>query len=148
VDETDRMRMETDEFYLKSYDEMSEALPDDPEALDTTNEIANKCSVEIQFGVRRLPHFTAPDGMDNDVFLRKLCAEGMQRKMPNAGREAHDRLEYELSVIEKMGFVDYYLSSGISFITPRRTTSWSVPAEAAVRLRLPRISSTSPTLTR
>lgn len=109
VDETDRMRMETDEFYLKSYDEMSEALPDDPEALDATNEIANKCSVEIQFGVRRLPHFTAPDGMDNDVFLRKLCAEGMQRKMPNAGKEAQDRLEYELSVIEKMGFVDYYL---------------------------------------
>ena len=109
VDETDRMRMETAEFYLKSYDEMTEALPDDPEALDTTLEIADKCSVEIQFGVRRLPHFTAPDGMDNDVFLRKLCAEGMQRKMPNAGREAHDRLEYELSVIEKMGFVDYYL---------------------------------------
>ena len=109
VDEPDRMRMETDQFYLKSYDEMAAALPDDPDALDTTNEIAEKCNVEIQFGVRRLPHFTAPDGMDNDVFLRKLCDEGMQRKMPNAGKEAHDRLEYELSVIEKMGFVDYYL---------------------------------------
>ncbi len=109
VDEPDRMRMETDQFYLKSYDEMAEALPNDPDALDRTNEIAEKCDVEIQFGVRRLPHFTAPDGTDNDVFLRKLCAEGMQRKMPNAGKEAHDRLEYELSVIEKMGFVDYYL---------------------------------------
>ena len=109
VDETDRMRMETDEFYLKSYDEMASALPDDPEALDVTNEIADKCDVEIQFGVRRLPHFTAPDGMDNDVFLRKLCDEGMQRKMPNGGKEARDRLEYELSIIEKMGFVDYYL---------------------------------------
>ncbi len=109
VDETDRMRMETEEFYLKSYDEMAAALPDDPDALDTTNEIAEKCNVEIQFGVRRLPHFTAPDGMDNDVFLRKLCDEGMQRKMPNGGREARERLEYELSIIEKMGFVDYYL---------------------------------------
>ena len=109
VDEPDRMRMQSDEFYLKSYDEMAEALPNDPEALDVTNEIAEKCSVEIQFGVRRLPHFTAPDGMDNDAYLRKLCAEGMARKMPNAGREALDRLEYELSVIEKMGFVDYYL---------------------------------------
>lgn len=109
VDERDRMRMETDEFYLKSYDEMAEALPDDLEALDNTNEIADKCNVEIQFGIRRLPHFTAPDGMDNDVFLRKLCDEGMRRKMPNAGTEAHERLEYELSVIEKMGFVDYYL---------------------------------------
>ena len=109
VDEQDRMRMETDEFYLKSYDEMAAALPDDPDALDTTNEIADKCNVEIQFGVRRLPHFTAPDGMDNDVFLRKLCDEGMQRKMSNGGKEARDRLEYELSIIEKMGFVDYYL---------------------------------------
>ena len=109
VDERDRMRMETDQFYLKSYDEMAEALPDDSEALDITNEIAEKCDVEIQFGVRRLPHFTAPDGLDNDVFLRKLCSEGMQRKMPNGGKEARDRLEYELSVIEKMGFVDYYL---------------------------------------
>ena len=109
VDETDRMRMETEEFYLKSYDEMAEALPNDPDALDRTNEIAEKCEVEIQFGVRRLPHFTAPDGMSNDVYLRKLCDEGMKRKMPNAGKEARDRLEYELSVIEKMGFVDYYL---------------------------------------
>ena len=88
---------------------MAAALPDDPEALDITNEIADKCDVEIQFGVRRLPHFTAPDGLDNDVFLRRLCDEGMQRKMPNGGKEARDRLEYELSVIEKMGFVDYYL---------------------------------------
>ena len=109
VDETDRMRMETEEFYLKSGDEMAEVLPDDPDALDNTLEIAEKCNVEIQFGVRRLPHFTAPDGMANDVYLRKLCAEGMQRKMPNAGKEAHDRLEYELSVVERMGFVDYYL---------------------------------------
>ncbi len=109
VDETDRMRMETEEFYLKSYDEMAAALPDDTDALDCTNEIAEKCNVEIQFGVRRLPHFTAPDGLNNRMFLRKLCAEGMQRKMPNAGKAALDRLEYELSVIEKMGFVDYYL---------------------------------------
>ncbi len=109
VDETDRMRMETDEFYLKSYDEMAAALPNDTDALDNTNEIAGKCNIEIKFGVRRLPHFTAPDGMDNDKFLRKLCDEGMQRKMPDGGKEARERLEYELSVIEKMGFVDYYL---------------------------------------
>ena len=109
VDETDRMRMETEEFYLKSYDEMAAALPDDHDALDRTNEIAEKCNVEIQFGVRRLPHFTAPDGIPNDVYLRKLCDEGFARKMPNGGQTARDRLEYELSVIEKMGFVDYYL---------------------------------------
>ena len=109
VDETDRMRMEAEEFYIKSYDEMLQMLPNDADALDRTNEIAEKCNVEIEFGVRRLPHFTAPDGMDNDKYLRQLCNEGMQRKMPNGGKEARDRLEYELSVIERMGFVDYYL---------------------------------------
>ncbi len=109
VDEPDRMRMMADEFYLKSYDELAAMLPDDLDALDNTNEIAEKCNVEIEFGVRRLPHFTAPDGMDNEAYLRRLCAEGMQRKMPNAGKEAYDRLEYELSIITKMGFVDYYL---------------------------------------
>ena len=109
VDEPDRMRMEAEAFYVKSYDEMLEMLPDDADALDRTNEIAEKCNVEIEFGVRRLPHFTAPDGIENDKYLRKLCYEGMQRKMPNGGREAIDRLEYELSVVERMGFVDYYL---------------------------------------
>ena len=109
VDEPDRMRMQAEEFYVKSYDEMLLMLPDDADALDRTNEIADKCSVEIEFGVRRLPHFTAPDGIENDKYLRKLCYEGMQRKMPNGGQEALDRLEYELSVVERMGFVDYYL---------------------------------------
>ena len=109
VDEPDRMRMMADEFFLKSYDELAEMLPDDLDALDHTNEIAEKCNVEIEFGVRRLPHFTVPDGMDHEAYLRKLCAEGMQRKMPNAGKEARDRLEYELSIITRMGFVDYYL---------------------------------------
>ena len=109
VDEPDRMRMQAEEFYVKSYDEMLQMLPDDADALDRTNEIADKCSVEIEFGVRRLPHFTAPDGMENDKYLRTLCYEGMQRKMPNGGKVAIDRLEYELSVVERMGFVDYYL---------------------------------------
>ncbi|MBR2645184.1 MAG: DNA polymerase III subunit alpha [Clostridia bacterium] len=109
VDEPDRMRMEAEEFYVKSYDEMLRMLPEDADALDRTNEIADKCDVTIEFGVRRLPHFTAPDGMDNRTYLRKLCSEGMQRKMPNADQTAKDRLEYELSIVERMGFVDYYL---------------------------------------
>ena len=109
VDEPDRMRMEAEEFYVKSYDEMLEMLPNDANALDRTAEIAEKCNVEIEFGVRRLPHFTAPDGVENDAYLRQLCYEGMRRKMPDADDRAKERLEYELSVVEKMGFVDYYL---------------------------------------
>ncbi len=110
VDEPDRMRMETEEFYVKSYDEMLRAFPNDAASLDRTLEIADKCNVEIEFGVRRMPAFVAPDGStDNYAFLRNLCVEGMAKKMPNADKEAWDRLEYELGVVSKMGFVDYYL---------------------------------------
>lgn len=109
VDEENRMKMEAEEFYCKSYEQMLEALPQDEEALRNTLEVAEKCNVTIEFGKRRLPKFTSPDGSENRVFLRRLCEEGMARKMPGAGQEAWDRLNYELSVIENMGFVDYYL---------------------------------------
>ena len=109
VDETDRMRMGAQEFYCKSAEEMLAFLPGEEQSLRNTLEVADKCNVEIEFGKRRLPHFTAPDGMDNAAYLRKLCEEGMAKKLPNAGKEAWDRLNYELSVVETMGFVDYYL---------------------------------------
>ena len=109
VDEPDRMRMQAEEFYLKSGDEMRAALPGDAEALQNTLEIAEKCNFEIAFGVRRMPAFVAPDGMENAAYLRKLCAEGMARKLPDADDAARARLDYELGVVEKMGFVDYFL---------------------------------------
>ena len=109
VDEPNRMRMEAEEFYLKSGDEMAAALPEDAEALAATIEIADKCDVEIAFGVRRLPHYTAPDGLDNETYLRQLCAAGMQKKLGGGDTAAHERLEYELGVIARMGFVDYFL---------------------------------------
>ncbi|MBR0082029.1 MAG: DNA polymerase III subunit alpha [Clostridia bacterium] len=110
VDETDRMRMGAEEFYVKSYDEMEALFPFDTDALDRTLEIADKCHLDIAFGVRRLPAYVAPDGSkDNYAFLKKLCAEGMAKKMPNADQAAWDRLDYELGVVSKMGFVDYYL---------------------------------------
>ncbi len=109
VDEPDRMRMEGDQFYLKSEDEMRLALPEDAEAVDNTAEIAEKCNLDIAFGIRRMPAFTAPDGMDNATYLRKLCYEGMAKKLPHADDEARERLEYELGIIEKMQFVDYFL---------------------------------------
>ena len=109
VDEPNRMRMEAEEFFLKSGDEMAAALPDDAGALATTREIADKCNVEIAFGVRRLPQYTAPDGQDNEAYLRRLCAEGMAQKLVGGDDAAQERLDYELSVITRMGFVDYYL---------------------------------------
>lgn len=109
VDEPNRMRMEAEEFFLKSGDEMAAALPDDAGALATTREIADKCNVEIAFGVRRLPQYTAPDGQDNEAYLRRLCAEGMAQKLGGGDAAAQERLDYELGVITRMGFVDYYL---------------------------------------
>ena len=110
VDEQDRMRMQTDEFYLKSADEMRERFKGYEQALLNTQEVADKCNVEITFGVRRLPGFTAPEGMDNADYLRKLCNEGMYRKIGNEPpQEYWDRLEYELGIVTRMGFVDYYL---------------------------------------
>ena len=109
VDERNRMRMEADEFYLKNEEEMRNALPDYPESIDNTQEIVNKCRVDIAFGEKHLPGFTAPGGIPNAAYLRKLCAAGMEKKLPRANQAAKDRLEYELSVIERMGFVDYFL---------------------------------------
>jgi DNA polymerase-3 subunit alpha len=109
VDEPDRMKMQGNQFYLKSEDEMLKALPDDADALKNTAEVAEKCNLEIEFGVRRMPAFTAPDNMDNPSFLRKLCDEGLDRKLPGADESVRERLEYELGVVEQMGFVDYFL---------------------------------------
>ena len=109
VDETNRMRMESDEFYLKSEQEMRERLYGYEKAIENTQEIVDKCNVEIVFGKRHLPGFTAPDGMDNTEYLKKLCRDGMYRRYGEPSKKHWDRLEHELSVIIGMGFVDYYL---------------------------------------
>lgn len=109
VDEPDRMRMEGNQFYLKSEKEMLFALPEDAEAIANTAKIAEKCNLEIEFGVRRMPAFSAPDGMENAAYLERLCREGMAKKLPQADVLAHERLDYELGVIRQMGFVDYFL---------------------------------------
>ena len=109
VDEPDRMRMEGDQFYLKNESEMRLALPDDGDAIANTADVVEKCNLDIQFGIRRMPAFVAPDGLDNPAYLRQLCYSGMTKKLPQADDEARARLEYELGVIEQMGFVDYFL---------------------------------------
>ena len=109
VSDENRMRMSADEFYLKSEDEMRLALPKYPEAIANTAEIADKCNVEITFHEQHLPGFTAPDGLTNLEYLSEICRRGLARKMPDASDEVKERLEYEISVINQMGFVDYFL---------------------------------------
>ncbi|PWM25233.1 MAG: DNA polymerase III subunit alpha, partial [Oscillospiraceae bacterium] len=108
--ENPSMEFATEEFYVKSREEMAQALPGLEKALDTTWEIAQRCNLEFTFGELKLPQFIAPDGQDNTEYFRRRCYEGLHRhygEQPAA--EVVDRLEYELSVIEKMGYVDYYL---------------------------------------
>jgi len=104
-----RMRFSGDQFYFRSEDEMRALFPDVPEAFDITQEIASRCNVEFDFESRHLPEYTAPEGKTNEAYLRVLCAEGLKERY-GADEELHrDRLDFELSVIEKMGFVAYFL---------------------------------------
>lgn len=107
-DDTDRMKFQGEEFYLKTYDEMAELFPNLPDAMETTLEIAEKCNVD--FGKEKLlPLYTPPDGMDSAQYLRYLLEKGLKEKYPNCTQEIRDRVEYEYGVICSMGFVDYYL---------------------------------------
>lgn len=108
VDETDRMKFQGEEFYLKDYDEMAELFPNLPEAMETTLEIADKCNVD--FGKEKLlPLYTPPGGMDSAEYLRFLLEKGLKEKYPDCTPEIRERVEYEYDVIVSMGFVDYYL---------------------------------------
>ena len=113
VDDENRMRFENDQFYLKSEAEMRELFADIPEACDMTQKIADRCNFDFTFGEYHLPEFVPPDGLSCREYLRKLCYEGLVRRY---GKEAMDegskyreRLEMELSVIENMGYVEYFL---------------------------------------
>ena len=110
IDEENEMEFPTEEFYLKSRDEMEQVFSAWPEALDNTVKIARQCDVEFEFGKTKLPYFAAPDGKDNVEYFKELCYAGLRRHYGDAPDQAvRDRLEYELSVIIKMGYVDYYL---------------------------------------
>ena len=104
----DRMRYEGGQFYLKSPEEMKALFPYAPEALINTQEIAERCNVEIEFGVQKLPKYDVPEGFSAYEYLEKLCEEGLRRKYENY--EEHEaRLHYELDTIKNMGYVDYFL---------------------------------------
>ncbi|HIT78343.1 MAG TPA: DNA polymerase III subunit alpha [Candidatus Limihabitans stercoravium] len=107
-DEPDRMRFHGDSFYLKTHDEMQALFPDIPEAITNTLEIAEKCNVTLG-KEKLLPNYTPPDGFDSESYLKHLVSEGLKKKYPNPTDEIMERVNYELSVIISMGFVDYYL---------------------------------------
>ena len=107
--EPGRMRFLGQEFYLKSEAEMAALLPEHPEALENTAKIAEKCNFDFQFGHYHLPVFPLPEGeTDSFAYLQKLCDTGFQRRYPNAP-EVRAQLDYELDMIRRMGFVDYFL---------------------------------------
>ena len=110
VNDAARMRFETQEFYLKSEEEMRTLFPDRPDAADNTVEIAEKCSFDFEFGHYHLPRFQLPEGeADSFEYLKKLCGAGFEKRY-GAGREdARRQLDYELDMIKRMGFVDYFL---------------------------------------
>ena len=109
LDEPGRMRFEGQEFYLKSEAEMRALLPEHPEAADRTVEIAEKCNFDFTFGHYHLPEFKLPAGeTDSAAYLRKLCEAGFARRYPDHP-EVHAQLDYELDMIARMGFVDYFL---------------------------------------
>ena len=105
----DRMRYTGGQYYLKSEEEMRALFPYAPEALDNTHKIAERCNVEIEFGVTKLPKYDVPDGYTSWEYLNKLCFEGLERRYHPVTEELRERLEYELSVIKSMGYVDYFL---------------------------------------
>ena len=105
----DRMRFPSDDFYLKSYDEMAELFPDDKDALATTLEIADKCNFDFTFGKYMFPKYLPETGDSPIVYIRKLIDKGIKEKYGEETKEIRDRIESELAVIEKQGFVEYFL---------------------------------------
>jgi len=104
-----RMRMASKEFYFKSPDEIASLFPDNPELLQNTLAIAQRCNLELSFDEKHIPKFVAPDGKSNREYLQELCIEGMKKKFPVTDETITDRLNYELGVIDRMGFNGYYL---------------------------------------
>ena len=109
VDDPDRMKFETEEFYLKSEDEMRRLFPGCDEAIENTAKIAERCNLEFVFNEYHLPSFPVPEGYTNEEYFRKLCLDGFAERYPNAPAEYMERLEYEIGVISRMGYVNYYL---------------------------------------
>jgi len=109
VDDTNRMKFQTDEFYLKSEEELRELFPGCDEAFENTVKIADMCNLDFTFHEYHLPSFPVPEGYTNEQYFRKLCYEGFEERYQNPPESYLERLEYEIGVISCMGYVNYYL---------------------------------------
>ena len=109
VADEDRLRYEGGQYYCKSEEEMRKLFPYAKEAIDNTHKIAERCNVEIEFGVTKLPKYEVPEGFDSWTYLNHLCQEGFKDRYPDDDGTLSRRLDYELGVIRTMGYVDYFL---------------------------------------
>ena len=109
VDDPNRMKFQGEEFYLKSEEEMRQLFPNCEEAFENTVKIADRCNLEFIFNQYHLPSFPVPEGYTNEEYFRKLCNDGFRERYPDAPESYKERLEYEIGVISRMGYVNYYL---------------------------------------
>ena len=109
VDDPDRMKFQTEEFYLKSEEELAQLFPNCKEAFENTAAIADRCNLDFVFNQYHLPSFPVPDGYSNEEYFRKLCMDGFRERYENPPESYLERLEYEIGVISRMGYVNYYL---------------------------------------
>ena len=109
VDDTNRMKFQTEEFYLKSEEELRQLFPNCEDAFANTAKIAEMCNLEFTFHEYHLPSFPVPEGVTNEEYFRKLCYDGFMERYQNPPAEYTERLEYEIGIISKMGYVNYYL---------------------------------------
>ena len=109
VDDPNRMKFSSDEFYLKSEEQLRELFPNCDEAFENTVRIADRCNVEFIFNQYHLPSFPVPEGYTNESYFRKLCMDGFAERYQNPPQSYMERLEYEIGVISRMGYVNYYL---------------------------------------
>ena len=109
VDDQNRMKFQTEEFYVKSEEELKELFPGLEEAFENTAKIADRCNLEFTFHEYHLPAFPVPEGYTNEGYFRELCYNGFRERYPDPPKEYADRLEYEIGVISSMGYVNYYL---------------------------------------
>ena len=109
LDDADRMRFTTDQLYFKSPEEMKDAFKDTPEAISNTVKIADACNLELDFDTLHLPHFDPPNGQDNDTFFKDLIREGVSKRYGTATDEVKERVKHEFRIIEKLGYISYFL---------------------------------------
>ncbi len=109
VDDPDRLRFGSDQFFLKTPEEMAALFPDRPDVIANTHKVAKRCNLELELGQFIMPVYEPPEDSDLHSYLRSLCEQNLPLRYPDAGPEVHERLDYELDIIEKTGYSGYFL---------------------------------------